>query len=557
MGSGESSRPERSGAARPEGTPASRDGAPGTVDGAPGTVDGAPGTVDDAPGTVDDAPGTVDGAPGTVDGAPGTVDGAPGTGDDAPETMDGAMGSIVGFTSVAWATFVLGFFSAPVSTRLYSPDIVGRLNLFTSWTYLVASIVFLGLDQAFVRFYHEPPGGVSPKVLFTFCTIVPLAALVALLPAGMLFPADLAFLVGGTRAPGILALFFVNTASAVTLRFLFLSFRMRNHVVRFAVLGILEAAVSRLLYLVAGVFDPSFEPAVIAMCVSRSLVMLAFLFLTRGEFRFSRSMTKPAFTGEIARFALPIAPGAILSHSGGMVSKLVLSSTIGFSGVGLFSVAVGLAGILSAVYSGFSTWWSPYAFRSYRTEGDRFDRVHRALVCCIVLAGLALVALQDPFFMLVGDKYREAKRFFPFLLVAPACGAIGETTGIGIAIAKKTGWNIFLIVVGMVANLLLCLALIPGLGITGAALGSALASVVVLAVRSVLGRRFYRSVASFAPMAWGIGLLVISASVAVVPWKNDGIMRAMHALLLAGGAALYRREIAGMAKAALCRIRRR
>jgi O-antigen/teichoic acid export membrane protein len=66
------------------------------------------------------------------------------------------------------------------------------------------------------------------------------------------------------------------------------------------------------------------------------------------------------------------------------------------------------------------------------------------MVSLLTLAALAIIALQDPLFMLLGEKYRPAKSFFPFLLFSPICYTIAETTGLGINISKKTYWNIII-----------------------------------------------------------------------------------------------------------------
>ena len=84
--------------------------------------------------------------------------------------------NFVGFSMVSWISFLLGFVATPLSTRLFAPDELAKVNLFGTYTSLICSVCYLGLDQAFVRFYKERPPGVSQRGLLTFCLGVALGA---------------------------------------------------------------------------------------------------------------------------------------------------------------------------------------------------------------------------------------------------------------------------------------------------------------------------------------------------------------------------------------------
>lgn len=59
--------------------------------------------------------------------------------------------NMIGFSMVTWISFALGFLSSPIATRLFEPEELGKVNMFFSYTALMGSFCYLGLDQVFVR----------------------------------------------------------------------------------------------------------------------------------------------------------------------------------------------------------------------------------------------------------------------------------------------------------------------------------------------------------------------------------------------------------------------
>ena len=60
--------------------------------------------------------------------------------------------NMVGFSMMTWISFLLGFLSSPIATRLFVPEELAKFNMFSTYGSLIASVCYLGLDQAYVRF---------------------------------------------------------------------------------------------------------------------------------------------------------------------------------------------------------------------------------------------------------------------------------------------------------------------------------------------------------------------------------------------------------------------
>lgn len=88
------------------------------------------------------------------------------------ETGKSFVKKFVGFSVVTWISFIISFLSAPISTRLFDPSVLGKINIFNTYTNLWGILILVGLDQAYARFYYERPNNRTIGYLFTFCFAV-------------------------------------------------------------------------------------------------------------------------------------------------------------------------------------------------------------------------------------------------------------------------------------------------------------------------------------------------------------------------------------------------
>lgn len=187
-----------------------------------------------------------------------------------------------------------------------------------------------------------------------------------------------------------------------------------------------------------------------------------------------------------------------------------------YSSVGIYSSAVSIVSIISLLQAGFNLFWTPYVYENYKQNSDRIQLVHRIISLLMILFGICILLGQDILYMVLGESYRESKCYFGMLLVSPVLYTIGETTGFGINIAKKSYLNIIVSAATIVSNLIISYFLIPYLGCTGAALSVMVSSFVMFVVKTVLGERYYKTVSSKSKTIIGIALFIAAT---LVSWK--------------------------------------
>ena len=84
-------------------------------------------------------------------------------------TASGFLKKLIGFSMASWLSAALTFFAAPISTRLYTPDQIGHINLFITYMTFFQTVCVLALDQGFMRFYNEKIDGLQKNNLLTYC----------------------------------------------------------------------------------------------------------------------------------------------------------------------------------------------------------------------------------------------------------------------------------------------------------------------------------------------------------------------------------------------------
>lgn len=453
--------------------------------------------------------------------------------------------NVVGFSMTSWIAFAIGFIATPIATRLFIPDELGKINMFNNYAALFGALCYLGLDQAFVRFFLDPPGKASRKTLLTFCLSTSLAfSIVSSLL--MLFGwRTISEQVMDTPDFGVFVCLFVFSFSTVIFRYLALIYRMEQNPKLYTLQGVIQVLLTKIAYLAVGFSSSYAKPAIVLLTVLMGTFTMIFLFIQRKQFslNFIHQVDKP-FVKEIVMYAAPLIPVTLISWMNSYMSTIMLRNLLDIAAVGVYTAALSMASTVNVIQAGFNTYWAPYVYENYQKgETGRFYTVHRVMATLLTGFGLTITLLQAVVFLLLGPNYRSSVVFFPFLFLSPICYCLGETTDMGITIKKKTYWGTIIFAFSVALNIALCYLLIPLLGASGAAFASATAAILAVSLRTVIGQHYFKALQSYRYVFYTIGLM-LAASVAnyllngMDVWKY-GVLGAIYVLAL----FLFRKEL--------------
>ncbi|MDD3213269.1 MAG: lipopolysaccharide biosynthesis protein [Eubacteriales bacterium] len=448
--------------------------------------------------------------------------------------------NVVGFSLTTWISFAIGLLASPVVTRLFSTAEMGKLNMFSVYATLFAATCYLGLDQAYVRFFREPPGKKStPAGMFTFCAATSLgfAVLVALI-----------LLVGWRGISeqvvlqpdfGVYLCLAIYGFCLVQFRYLSLSYRMEQNARLYTIQGVIQVILTKLVYLAVAFRSAEAKPAILLLTVLMGAFTLIFTWIQRRRFDagFLKKLDRP-FVRDMALYAAPLIPLAMMSWLNSSISLVVLRNLMDISAVGIYTSALMISSAVNVIQSGFNTYWAPYVYEHYQNDDkSRFYTVHRLMACLLTGFGLTITLLQAPVYLLLGAAFRGSVVYFPFLFLTPICYCLSETTGMGIGIAKKSYWNTIVFLLSALVNLGFCFVLIPFFQATGAAMAAAAAAIAALVIRTAVGERYYKAIADYRYVAYTVGLM-LAASLCNY-FLRDAALWKYVSLLAVYGIALY------------------
>jgi len=229
---------------------------------------------------------------------------------------------------------------------------------------------------------------------------------------------------------------------------------------------------------------------------------------------------------KMQRFGMPLVPSALALWAINFIDREFIIWFKDQSEVGVYSVAVRIASIITFVMIAFRTAWPAFA---YSIEDDREARRTYSFVLTYLLAfafwgSLALGALAPWWVRLLTARhsYFRAHEAVALLAFAGAVYAGYTVLAIGSGRARRTQLNWVVTGAGAAANVGLNFWLIPAYGMVGAAISTLAAYVVLFAGMTLYAQSVYR-----VPYQWRRVATATAAAVGLTlaaRWPHLGIV---------------------------------
>lgn len=436
---------------------------------------------------------------------------------------------IFGFSMASWINCAISLISTPITTSLFLPTELGKINLFISFANILIPFIYLGFDQAYVRFFNEPSGKNTTGSTFKFCLIVS-ACMSCIVSLTVLF----GWRFFSNRIIGydsflIAISLCIYLFATMLLRYVNLKARMENNVILFCIQSVTTTLIIKLSFVVVAIAEANAFWAILVRSLLLLLAAFCFSLSALYKFRKERVDCSKASVLELCKFALPIFPTSFLVMLNVSLAQLMLNRYADYEMIGIYSNAVTIASIITIVQSGLNTFWTPFVYEYY-TEQSRIQKMHHIVTFFMLCVALGLIAFKDVVYViLVNEKYWASKSIMAILLVSPISDTVSETLGLGIELSKKTYLKLPVYLINIIVNVTACLLLIPNLGIFGAALANAIASLSMLITKTIIGERYYKCSDSYYRLVTGMSIV---AAVALLNYYLNS------ALLISGIALL-------------------
>jgi O-antigen/teichoic acid export membrane protein len=371
---------------------------------------------------------------------------------------------------------ILAVLLLPLYTRYLPTSSYGRVETLTAASAVAVIALRMGVSTAFFRFYFDEkdPAHRLRVVRTSFWFTMAMATLGLCLSVIFAAPLARALQIGGH--PELVRAAAVGFWAQMNFEQLTSLFRVEERSIGFAIASLANVLITigATFVLIVGLHKGAVGLLVgnFIGTLSVYLVLLAY----RRE-QLGLEFDRAIFRG-MQRFGLPLVPSALALWVINFVDRLFIGGYKGQGEVGVYSVAVRIASVITFAMFAFRTAWPAFA---YSIEDDRQARRTYAFVLTYLLVIASWIALGlgalAPWITkaMTSPSYQRADKAVALLAFAGAVYAGYTVLAIGSGRARRTQLNWVVTGAGAAVNVGLIVWLVPRYGMVGAAIATAAA----------------------------------------------------------------------------------
>lgn len=440
---------------------------------------------------------------------------------------------------------LLGLVTLPIITWFFSQEDVGKMAMLQVLIGFSTLLFSLGLDQAYVREFHE----VNDKPALLKRSVLPGLVLLVITLATLLFW-------GGSLASWLFEIPEWHLSLLITIallatfisRFLSLVLRMNERGLAFSLSQVLPKLLLLGIigtYVLTGV-DKTLTNLILANTSAFVLVCAVFVFNTRHEWMACiTSELDVRRLKSMLRFGLPLILGGVAFWGLTAIDKIFLRTLASFEELGIYSVSVSFAAAATILQSVFSTVWAPTVYK-WASQGEGLENVHKVnrYILGLVVIAFSLAGLFSWIITFVlPPEYATVQWIVVSCLGYPLLYTLSETTVVGIGISRRSGFSMLAAVVAFSVNLLGNWMLIPKFGAAGAAVSTCISFWVFFLLRTEFSIYLWRPMPRL--LLYGYSILVVIGASVFTLWGTEfsGWMSMFWLIVLVASGVSFREEL--------------
>jgi O-antigen/teichoic acid export membrane protein len=395
----------------------------------------------------------------------------------------------------------LALLTLPLYTHHLSPEAYGAAESLLTAVILSSIVLRVGIGEAFIRFYFDDEDTarrerIARTATATVAWTTTLAALAALANAGSLSRLLLDF-----HDPLLIDCAVLGLWAFTNLEMAYAQLRVDARARTYVLASGANVAMSVAFTVALVVFADQGARGLLLGNFAASAVVVLGLWSTLRR----RVSLWPFGEGRLAdlramlRFGLPTVPADASVYALQVADRFYLFREHSHAAAGLYAVAIKLATVVFVAVRGFQYAWPPLAYsieddeeagRLYSVVTTYYALATGVVVCAVALVGRWLVRL------LAAPKFFHAYEALPWLALGWALYGLYLVFLAIAGRARVTSRTLPAAAVGLVVNIALLIALVPGggagLGISGAGLALCGAYTAMLVVMWALTRGLFR-----------------------------------------------------------------
>lgn len=405
------------------------------------------------------------------------------------------VGDMLKFGLVPIVSALLTLIAVPIISNIYPVDEYGKITLFYTTGNILVLIFLFGMDQAYIRYFFEPPSRTSSSDIRSLSILLGVAvdlgiSVICIVCAGRVI-AECLF--GEGDIFGLVCLS-VYVLAQIVFRILNISARMQGMALQYGVQTIGQNLITKVAFIFAAFISTKYTYSILLMTIGMVVLVLVFLVKQRAVPSISSAQRAWGASALLLRYGVPCMVSNLIVNLNSYIGRLILGSGGLFDAVGIFSLAFTLSNLFSIFTTAFSLYWSPFMYKNYKEEHSFITQVHDLVMFAVAVIVILVALFQDVIFVMVGEKYRATQVVFMAMMIAPMITLVCETTAYGITIKEKPYLDVVATSVALGINLAVSIGFVPEYGIWGAVFGMVAGSLAMGALRTVFAQRLYRTI---------------------------------------------------------------
>ncbi|MCD2502378.1 oligosaccharide flippase family protein [Clostridium sp. NSJ-145] len=410
--------------------------------------------------------------------------------------MNGLLKKFIDFAMGNVLVLILGLLSSSIITRIITPDQNGIFSMFTTITSLIILVIMIGMDQSYVRYYHEESEENRGKLLRR-CIKLPLTLNIILGLCMLIFYKPISNWLVNESSFFVTLLILIHSTFNIISNFVLINIRMKQRGKLYSFVTVTNKIFYLLfVWIFYGIFKNNYMTLILSFVLANICMAIVGMVMEKEDwFNFNSSGELNTDTKSLIKYGSPFIFSMAIVWVFQSIDKVSLKIFSDNYQIGLYAGAMTIIGLMNTLQGAFTTFWTPVAYEKYSKHPEDtnfFSEINQIVSLVMILLSIGLIACKEIIVLLLGPAYRETIFIFPFLVFMPIMYTISETTVLGINFKKKTKYHIYIAVFAAISNIIGNIILVPRMGATGAAISTGLSYIVFFLARTYFAGKLYK-----------------------------------------------------------------
>lgn len=416
------------------------------------------------------------------------------------------------------ATKLVTFLLLPLYTSVLSTGEFGTVDYMNTIALFLVPAVTLLMDEALFRFLIDCKTEAEQKEVITTTTAILAAGLILfsftmILIWTFLKPQGLPWVTGLVVAQGMLTM-----TSAILRGF--------GETFFYALLNFLASGMTIVLNVTfIAILHWGVDGMMAATIIAQGGMALLFVFRMRFWRYFDRRTLSAQEAKNLIKYSVPLIPNKVSWTIMNMLDRLIIMNVIGAEAAGIYAVSYKFPSVMDQLYGFFYQSWkesSARALNSDENESLFYNSVYKALRRFMISVTLVMTALMPIVYgVLIKGQFIEGILYVPILLLATYFSNISGFYGGVFTAYKDTKIMGITTVASAMLCVVLCLILIPPLGLYGASAATLASTFAVNEYRRQKVKQYVHLTEDLAEVAVTLAaVIIIFASYYVYAYTN-------------------------------------